>query len=98
MIVSARTMATSALMSGVKPSRIIAHSRIGRVLSVPVTRSVISVSSKDSAKLNTPAPISVLRRLGRMMWTSVCQAEAPRSADASIMLGPSDCRRTTMVR
>ena len=45
-----RMSATSALISGVKPSRIIAHSRIGRVLCVPVTSSVIRVSSKDSAK------------------------------------------------
>ena len=89
-IVDPKMMATSALMSGVKPNRIKAHSRIGKVLSVPVTRSVISVSSKDNAKLKTPAPINVLRKLGRMMCTSVCQAEAPRSADASIMLGPSD--------
>jgi hypothetical protein len=61
-VVKASTSATRALMSGVKPMRIIAHSRIGSVLLVPVTRSVISVSSKESAKASSAAePIADIR-------------------------------------
>ena len=50
-VVIARIIVTSALMSGENPRRIMAQSLMGKVLSVPVTSSVIMVSSKDKAKL-----------------------------------------------
>ena len=76
---SARTIATRALMSGVKPRRIIAQSRIGSVFCVPVTRMVIIVSSNDSAKARMAPPIMALERFGRTMRQKVCQRVAPRS-------------------
>jgi hypothetical protein len=42
--VSPSTRATSALTSGVKPSRIIAHNPISKVLSVPFNKSDIKVT------------------------------------------------------
>ena len=78
-MLATRMIVTSALMSGVKPIRIIAQSRIGSVLSVPVTRRVISVSSKERAKARIAAAPIAERRLGATTKRKVCQPLAPRS-------------------
>ena len=57
-----RTTVTRALISCVKPTRIIAQRRIGKVESVPVINRVMSVSSKDSAKARIAAePMAGIR-------------------------------------
>src|SRR5207245_2495739 len=97
-VVPASTRVTRALISGVKPMRIIAHRRIGKVLSWPVTSSVIRVSSNDSAKASTAAETSAVRRLGSSTQRKVCQRLAPRSDEASAKLRLNACRRVRMVR
>ena len=57
----------------------IAQSRTGSVLCVPVTSSVIMVSSKERAKARIAAPAMALARLGRSTRRNVCQPLAPRS-------------------
>ena len=85
------------MISGLKPRRIELHSHIGSVLRVPVTRSVISVSSKESAKVRIAEERNADIRFGASTKRKVCQRLAPRSSEASIRLGLSACSRVSTI-
>ena len=92
-IEAATISAPTALISGVRPRRMVDQMYIGKVLSRPVRKKVTGISSKLSVKDRMPAPITAVRMFGSVTRKKVCQPFAPRSAEASSRLRGKRCSR-----
>jgi len=61
--------------------------QIGSVTSLPAVKVVTMISSKLSAKASMPPATKAVRNCGKVTSRKVCHRLAPRSIEASCMLG-----------
>ena len=72
-----------AAISGEMPSRSIDQMCIGSVLSAPVRKKAMAISSNDRVNTNNALPRIAVRMFGSVIRKKVCHRLAPRSALAS---------------